>query len=260
MSTPRCGARGEAPCCSRRDQAYLGVLVDDLVTKGVSEPYRMFTSRAEYRLQLREDNADERLTAIGRELGLVDDERWEAFLRKREPVSRETKRLYETWLRPSDTVNARATRLLGKPLPHEYNLAQLLRRPELTLEKLSELAGEQGEPVVSRETLRSEFGDCSPTRRSHACSPKSKSASSTPATSTSNGRSRPRAPVRRTAARLDRLRGVQGLSFEVRQKLARIVRQRSDRHRGFRESRRPQSLLLVHLKKRRPADRELDVA
>ena len=113
----------------RRDQAYLGVLVDDLVTRGVSEPYRMFTSRAEYRLSLREDNADMRLTEMGRELGVVDDGRWDAFSRKRDAVSRETERLKMTWVNPKTLSADEATALLGKPIDHEYSLAELLRRP-----------------------------------------------------------------------------------------------------------------------------------
>ncbi|MCA8243485.1 tRNA uridine-5-carboxymethylaminomethyl(34) synthesis enzyme MnmG [Burkholderia sp. AU32262] len=115
--------------CPRRDQAYLGVLVDDLVTRGVAEPYRMFTSRAEYRLSLREDNADMRLTEIGRELGLVDDVRWDAFSRKRDAVSRETERLKSTWVTPKTLPAEEATALLGKAIDHEYSLAELLRRP-----------------------------------------------------------------------------------------------------------------------------------
>ncbi|MEY4763590.1 MAG: hypothetical protein RI907_263 [Pseudomonadota bacterium] len=112
-----------------REQAYLGVLVDDLITKGVTEPYRMFTSRAEFRLQLREDNADMRLTELGRQVGLVDDVRWEAFNRKRDAVSRETERLRTSWVRPATLPSAEAERLLGKALEREYNLADLLRRP-----------------------------------------------------------------------------------------------------------------------------------
>jgi tRNA uridine 5-carboxymethylaminomethyl modification enzyme len=118
--------------CPRRDQAYLGVLVDDLVTRGVSEPYRMFTSRAEYRLSLREDNADMRLTEVGRELGVVDDARWDVFCRKREAVSRETQRLRTTWVNPKTLSADEATALLGKPIDHEYNLADLLCRPGVT--------------------------------------------------------------------------------------------------------------------------------
>ncbi|SAL49035.1 tRNA uridine 5-carboxymethylaminomethyl modification enzyme GidA [Caballeronia peredens] len=121
--------QGKEPWSPRRDQAYLGVLVDDLVTRGVSEPYRMFTSRAEYRLSLREDNADMRLTEIGRELGVVDDVRWDAFSRKRDAVSRETQRLRSTWVNPKTLPAEEATALLGKPIDHEYSLADLLRRP-----------------------------------------------------------------------------------------------------------------------------------
>jgi tRNA uridine 5-carboxymethylaminomethyl modification enzyme len=125
-------AQGREPFTLRRDQAYLGVLVDDLITKGVTEPYRMFTSRAEFRLQLREDNADMRLTELGREIGLVDDVRWAAFNRKRDAVSRETQRLNSTWVRPATLPAAEAERLVGKALEHEYKLADLLRRPGVT--------------------------------------------------------------------------------------------------------------------------------
>ena len=113
----------------RRDEAYLGVLVDDLITKGVTEPYRMFTSRAEYRLQLREDNADMRLTETGRRLGLVDDARWDAFCRKRDAVSRETQRLKSTWVNPRTLPASEAERVLGKAIEHEHHLFDLLRRP-----------------------------------------------------------------------------------------------------------------------------------
>jgi tRNA uridine 5-carboxymethylaminomethyl modification enzyme len=143
----------------RRDQAYLGVLVDDLVTKGVTEPYRMFTSRAEYRLQLREDNADLRLTPVGRELGLVDDTRWAAFERKRERLERELQRLRASWVRPATLPAADAERLFGKALEHEYNLADLLRRPGVGFDQVAEAARIAGLPDrVSRETLRAELG------------------------------------------------------------------------------------------------------
>lgn len=121
--------KDEPPWLPRRDEAYLGVLVDDLITKGVTEPYRMFTSRAEYRLQLREDNADMRLTETGRRLGLVDDARWDAFCRKRDAVSRETQRLKSTWVNPRTLPASEAERVLGKAIEHEHHLFDLLRRP-----------------------------------------------------------------------------------------------------------------------------------
>ena len=125
----------------RRDQAYLGVLVDDLITKGVTEPYRMFTSRAEFRLQLREDNADMRLTETGRRLGLVDDARWDAFNRKRDAVSRETQRLRSTWVHPQTLPAHEAEGVLGKAIEREYNLADLLRRPEVGYADLMRMQG-----------------------------------------------------------------------------------------------------------------------
>ncbi|MDN7615709.1 tRNA uridine-5-carboxymethylaminomethyl(34) synthesis enzyme MnmG [Burkholderia cepacia] len=142
--------------CPRRDQAYLGVLVDDLVTRGVAEPYRMFTSRAEYRLSLREDNADMRLTEIGRELGLVDDARWDAFSRKRDAVSRETERLKSTWVTPKTLPLEEATALLGKAIDHEYSLAELLRRPGISYDGVCGLkCGECGpaEPLADDPVL-----------------------------------------------------------------------------------------------------------
>ena len=124
-----------------RDQGYLGVLVDDLITKGVTEPYRMFTSRAEFRLQLRQDNADARLTGVGRQLGLVDDVRWDAFCRKQDAVSRETERLRSLWVSPKNLATEEAQRVFGKALEHEYSLADLLRRPEVGYADLMGLAG-----------------------------------------------------------------------------------------------------------------------
>ncbi len=120
----------------RRDEAYLGVLVDDLATRGVTEPYRMFTSRAEYRLSLREDNADLRLTEIGRKLGLVDDARWEAFNRKRDAVAAEVGRLKSTWINPKIFPAEVAEPLLGKAIEREYSLADLLKRPNISYETL----------------------------------------------------------------------------------------------------------------------------
>jgi tRNA uridine 5-carboxymethylaminomethyl modification enzyme len=127
--------------CPRRDEAYLGVLVDDLITRGVSEPYRMFTSRAEYRLQLREDNADLRLTEIGRKFGIVDDKRWQAFERKREEIAREQERLRNTWVNPRLVPVEDTIRVLGKPIEREYSLHELLRRPDVSYTSLLTLPG-----------------------------------------------------------------------------------------------------------------------
>ncbi len=126
--------------CPARDEAYLGVLVDDLITTGVTEPYRMFTSRAEYRLQLREDNADMRLTTKGRELGLVDDARWEAFCRKQEAVQGEQARLRKTFIQPANVSRETQTQIFGKALEHEYSLFELLRRPEVRYDALMTLS------------------------------------------------------------------------------------------------------------------------
>ena len=130
-------AQGKEAWYPKRDQAYLGVLVDDLITRGVQEPYRMFTSRAEYRLSLREDNADVRLTEIGRSLGLVDDLRWEFFCKKQEAVSRETERLRSTWVSPKNLSPVESTQLLGQVITHEYSLTELLRRPSLSYKELT---------------------------------------------------------------------------------------------------------------------------
>jgi tRNA uridine 5-carboxymethylaminomethyl modification enzyme len=127
--------------CPRRDEAYMGVMADDLITRGVSEPYRMFTSRAEYRLQLREDNADMRLTETGRRLGLVDEIRWRAFEEKREKIAREVERLKSTWVNPRMLDKADAERVLGKEIEREYSLYDLLRRPEVSYASLMTLPG-----------------------------------------------------------------------------------------------------------------------
>ncbi len=132
---------GDEGWCPRRDEAYLGVLVDDLITRGVSEPYRMFTSRAEYRLQLREDNADLRLTEHGRRLGVVDNTRWEAFARTRDAIASERERLRLTYVNPQIVPEADAQRVLGQGLEREYALTDLLRRPGVTYASLHTLPG-----------------------------------------------------------------------------------------------------------------------
>jgi tRNA uridine 5-carboxymethylaminomethyl modification enzyme len=136
--------QGREPWVPRRDEAYLGVLVDDLVTQGVQEPYRMFTSRAEYRLSLREDNADLRLTEIGRKLGCVGDAQWEVFDRRREAIARELERLKSTWVNPRIVADAEAERVLGKAIEREYALTDLLRRPNVSYRDLMSLQAVDG--------------------------------------------------------------------------------------------------------------------
>ena len=158
--------REQGPFTLRRDQAYLGVMVDDLITKGVTEPYRMFTSRAEFRLQLREDNADLRLTELGRAIGLIDDARWDAFNRKRDAIARESERLKSTWVFPAILPAEAAEPLLGKAIEREYSLADLLRRPGITHDTLTQLMqtadryrpNPAPELIISRETLRTQLG------------------------------------------------------------------------------------------------------
>jgi tRNA uridine 5-carboxymethylaminomethyl modification enzyme len=237
----------------RRDQAYLGVLVDDLVTKGVTEPYRMFTSRAEHRLQLREDNADLRLTDIGRLLGLVDNARWEAFNRKRDAVSRETERLKSAWVHPGVLPAADAVRLLGKALEHEYSLADLLRRPGVGFDTLSEVDHiAHGGESVSRHSLHARWGAALADAVIEQVEISSKYAGYI---------DKQREDVQRVAqfdelplpADLDYF-AVSALSFEVRQTLSR-QRPRTlglaSRMSGVTPA--AISLLLVHLKKRRRA-------
>ena len=147
-------AKGKEPWLPKRSESYIGVLVDDLITRGVQEPYRMFTSRAEYRLSLREDNADMRLTSIGRDLGLVDDYRWEVFCRKQEAVSRETSRLQDIWVGPKHEAAPLVSELLGQDLSHECNLTELLRRPGVTYEAMMAL----GNGMWAPESLDQDLG------------------------------------------------------------------------------------------------------
>ena len=147
-------AKGKEPWLPKRSESYIGVLVDDLITRGVQEPYRMFTSRAEYRLSLREDNADMRLTPIGREFGLVDDYRWEVFCRKQEAVSRETSRLQDIWVGPKHEAAPLVSVLLGQDLSHECTLTELLRRPGVTYEAITSL----GNGLWSPGTLDDDIG------------------------------------------------------------------------------------------------------
>jgi tRNA uridine 5-carboxymethylaminomethyl modification enzyme len=140
--------QGQAAWLPRRDEAYLGVLVDDLITRGVSEPYRMFTSRAEYRLSLREDNADSRLTAVGRAMGCVDDIRWDAFSRKRDAVDREVQRLRSMWVNPRVVSAHEAERVLGQVLEREYTLADLLKRPQVGYSALAGMLGVDGQALT----------------------------------------------------------------------------------------------------------------
>lgn len=140
--------QGREPWCPRRDEAYIGVLVDDLITMGTLEPYRMFTSRAEYRLLLREDNADLRLTGKGRELGLVDDTRWDRFARKRDAIEQETRRLASTWLHPATPEAASLEPKLKAPLTREYSLADLLKRPGINY---GDIAGLKGQPLADQQ-------------------------------------------------------------------------------------------------------------
>lgn len=147
-------AQGRSPWCPRRDEAYIGVLADDLITRGVSEPYRMFTSRAEYRLMLREDNADMRLTDVGRRLGVVDNARWDAFNRKRDAVAQEQEKLKSTWVRPKSLPAETVERILGKPIEREYSLMDLLKRPGVTyasLAGLSDLLSPVIDPQVAEQ-------------------------------------------------------------------------------------------------------------
>ncbi len=222
----------------RRDQAYLGVLVDDLITRGVSEPYRMFTSRAEFRLSLREDNADMRLTEIGRELGLVDDFRWDAFNRKRDATGHEVERLKSTWVNPRQLSEVDAVRVLGQPMEREYRLFDLLRRPEVSYASLLTLPG-AGEGVAAPEVI--EQVEIQAKYQGYIERQKDEVAKSLAHESM---------PLPSDIDYSD----VHGLSFEVRQKLAQGRPQtlgQASRLQGMTPA--AISLLLVHLKRRRAA-------
>ena len=229
--------RGEGPWVPRRDEAYLGVLVDDLVTRGVSEPYRMFTSRAEYRLSLREDNADFRLTEIGKRLGCVDDVRWDAFNRKRDAVEAELARLRSTIVSAHSIPEDDAVRLFGKALERNYALADLLKRPEMRLHDLQNLvtrpealAAVLDPQVAEQVEIRIKYAGYIERQRDEVARQESHESTRIPAD-------------------LD-YAAVRGLSIEVRQKLD---RQRPDtvgqaaRISGITPA--AISLLLVHLKR-----------
>jgi tRNA uridine 5-carboxymethylaminomethyl modification enzyme len=134
--------QGKESWCPRRDEAYIGVMVDDLITMGTMEPYRMFTSRAEYRLLLREDNADLRLTEKGRELGLVNDQRWQSFNEKCENIEKETERLKTTWVQPKTEAGDKVDKIVDQPISREYNLLDLLKRPGINYSDIAHVKGE----------------------------------------------------------------------------------------------------------------------
>ena len=253
-------ARGESPWTPRRDEAYLGVLVDDLITRGVTEPYRMFTSRAEYRLQLREDNADARLTETGRRLGLVDDERWAAFSRKRDAVSRETQRLRSHWVHPRNLPTEEAQRLLGKALEHEHSLLDLLRRPGMSFDTVAEVAAlAKPDAEVSRQTLNAELGADLAT----AVIEQVEIATRYAGYIDKQHEEVARASAYETLALPEDLdyQAIHALSFEVRQKLAKSRPQtlgQASRVPGVTPA--AVSLLLVHLKKGRLKAARVDAA
>jgi tRNA uridine 5-carboxymethylaminomethyl modification enzyme len=238
-------AQGRDPFVASRETSYLGVLVDDLISRGVSEPYRMFTSRAEYRLSLREDNADARLTEVGRRLGCVDDRRWEAFARKRDAVAREVERLRGTWVNPRILPTEEAQRVLGKGIDREYTLADLLRRPEVRYRDLTTLragdGADLGGPAVG-DTVVAEQVEISIKYSGYIARQQDEVARHESSAST------------RIPATLD-YDEVRGLSIEVRQKLRAATPEtigQAARISGVTPA--AISLLLVHLKRRAKGD------
>ncbi len=225
--------RDEAPWCPRRDEAYIGVLVDDLITRGTLEPYRMFTSRAEYRLLLREDNADLRLTEQGRRLGLVDDLRWARFERKREAIARDNTRLATSFVHPNTPEAEQLAAKLGKPLGREYSLADLLRRPELGYADVGGLKGEPTDDPQAAEQVEIQAKYAGYIERQQEDIDRLRRYEDTP-----------------LPTALDYM-AVEGLSHEVRQKLAAarpVTLAQASRVPGVTPA--AVSLLLIYLKKR----------
>ncbi|MGY1411107.1 tRNA uridine-5-carboxymethylaminomethyl(34) synthesis enzyme MnmG [Luteimonas sp. A611] len=237
VNAARC-VRGLAPWSPRRDQAYLGVLVDDLITHGTSEPYRMFTSRAEYRLQLREDNADLRLTPVGRELGLVDDARWSRFEARREAIARETQRLGGLRASPHNAAGREATQLLGIELSRENSALDLLRRPELDYARLVSLPAFAPDAAVAPDVaeqveIETKYAGYLQRQRDEIARQQRNEGTSIP-------------------DRLDYAQ-VRGLSAEARQKLERVRPQtigQAQRIPGMTPA--AVSVLLVHLARQKP--------
>ncbi|WP_010625964.1 tRNA uridine-5-carboxymethylaminomethyl(34) synthesis enzyme MnmG [Halomonas sp. KM-1] len=230
-------AKGLEAWWPRRDEAYLGVLVDDLITLGTKEPYRMFTSRAEYRLLLREDNADLRLTEAGRELGLVDDVRWATFSAKREAIERESARLKASWVQPGSPAAEAIEARTGKPLAREYSLLDLLKRPELSYADVAHLAGEpvNDEAVAEQVQIQAKYQGYIDRQQDEIDKLKRHEATPLPAD-------------------LDYIQ-VEGLSHEIRQKLAEARPEtlaQASRISGVTPA--AVSILLIHLKKRRLLD------
>ncbi len=233
-------ARGQQAWWPRRDEAYLGVLVDDLINLGTKEPYRMFTSRAEYRLLLREDNADLRLTEAGRELGVVDDTRWAAFSTKREAIERETARLKASWVQTNTPAAEAIAAKTGKPLAREYSLMDLLKRPELSYTDIAALPGLSGGPVgdatvAEQVQIQAKYQGYIDRQQDEITKLKRHEATPLPAD-------------------LDYAR-VEGLSHEIRQKLAEARPEtlaQASRISGVTPA--AVSILLIHLKKRRLLD------